>query len=169
MIWNSDVECKDAAELRQQQTKDLVKLIEKVYEKVPFYKKKIDEHGVKPVDIQLVVVLGIGDGGFEDLFHFPRDPPFGKPQIGQRRLAILAANALGHEIELAPARAQVLGVRHRLVVAEPPFGRFLAHAQPLRAFLSAACPKNVRVGENSPNLWPTMFSVTRTGTNLWPL
>jgi phenylacetate-CoA ligase len=52
MIWNSDVECKDAAELRQQQTKDLVKLIEKVYAKVPFYKKKIDEHGVKPADIQ---------------------------------------------------------------------------------------------------------------------
>ena len=33
----------------------------------------------------------------------------------------------------------------------------------------AACPLNVRVGENSPNLWPTMFSVTYTGINFLPL
>jgi hypothetical protein len=30
-------------------------------------------------------------------------------------------------------------------------------------------PWKVRVGANSPNLWPTMFSVTKTGTNLRPL
>lgn len=52
MIWNSDVESKGAAELRQQQTKDLVKLVERLYERVPFYRKKIDEKGVKPGDIQ---------------------------------------------------------------------------------------------------------------------
>src|SRR5687767_735368 len=37
------------------------------------------------------------------------------------------------------------------------------------AFLSPEWPWNVRVGANSPNLWPTMFSVTITGTCLWPL
>src|SRR4051812_29033108 len=36
-------------------------------------------------------------------------------------------------------------------------------------FLSPECPWNVRVGANSPSLWPTMFSVTNTGTNLRPL
>src|SRR3954470_9776576 len=31
------------------------------------------------------------------------------------------------------------------------------------------CPLNVRVGENSPSLCPTMFSVTYTGMNFLPL
>src|SRR5258708_34544460 len=33
----------------------------------------------------------------------------------------------------------------------------------------AECPRNWRVGENSPSLCPTMFSVTYTGMNLRPL
>ena len=45
----------------------------------------------------------------------------------------------------------------------------LAHRQPRFAFLSDECPVKVRVGENSPNLWPTMFSVTCTGMNFCPL
>ena len=39
-------------------------------------------------------------------------------------------------------------------------------ASPLR---SPECTKKVRVGENSPSLWPTMFSVTKTGINFLPL
>src|ERR1700686_764850 len=37
------------------------------------------------------------------------------------------------------------------------------------AFLSPVWPWKVRVGANSPSLWPTMFSVTNTGMNLRPL
>jgi hypothetical protein len=33
----------------------------------------------------------------------------------------------------------------------------------------ALCPLNVRVGENSPSLCPTIFSVTYTGMNFFPL
>ena len=33
----------------------------------------------------------------------------------------------------------------------------------------AECPLKVRVAANSPSLWPTMFSVTYTGTNFFPL
>src|SRR5690606_27333450 len=36
-------------------------------------------------------------------------------------------------------------------------------------FLSAAWPLNVRVSANSPSLWPTMFSLTYTGTCWRPL
>ncbi len=31
------------------------------------------------------------------------------------------------------------------------------------------CILNILVGENSPSLWPTMFSETKTGINLLPL
>ncbi|OFV92460.1 MAG: hypothetical protein A3H95_17690 [Acidobacteria bacterium RIFCSPLOWO2_02_FULL_64_15] len=30
-------------------------------------------------------------------------------------------------------------------------------------------PLKIRVGANSPSLWPTMFSVTYTGMNFFPL
>ena len=39
----------------------------------------------------------------------------------------------------------------------------------MATFFSAGWPLKVRVGENSPSLWPTMFSVTNTGMNLRPL
>src|SRR6478736_9424010 len=48
----------------------------------------------------------------------------------------------------------------------------ITHHYFLFAIFSAfvpGCPLNVRVGENSPSLWPTMFSVTYTGTNFFPL
>src|SRR6185369_14675273 len=39
----------------------------------------------------------------------------------------------------------------------------------LATFFSAEWPMKVRVGANSPSLWPTMFSVTNTGMNFRPL
>lgn len=52
MIWNPDVECRSHAELKEQQLRDLVGLVERVYRNVPFYKRKFDEAGVNPADIQ---------------------------------------------------------------------------------------------------------------------
>src|SRR3990167_4960889 len=49
-----------------------------------------------------------------------------------------------------------------VVVIMPPY--FLT-----AAFLSAACPLNVRVNENSPSLCPTMFSDMYTGICCLPL
>src|SRR5438034_7976602 len=40
---------------------------------------------------------------------------------------------------------------------------------PVVRFVIPLWARNVRVGENSPSLCPTMFSVTYTGTNLLPL
>ena len=31
---------------------------------------------------------------------------------------------------------------------------------------TSPCPLNVLVGENSPSVWPTISSVTKTGTNI---
>lgn len=51
MIFNSDVETKDPADLEKQQLDSLVRLVERVYNKVPFYRKKFDAAGVAPGDI----------------------------------------------------------------------------------------------------------------------
>jgi len=52
MIWNPEVECRGEAELREQQLRDLTELVQRVYKNVPFYRKKFDEAGVSPADIQ---------------------------------------------------------------------------------------------------------------------
>ena len=54
------------------------------------------------------------------------------------------------------------------LLASSRFGR-RAPPAPWRTFFSAEWPWKVRVGANSPSLWPTMFSVTNTGMNLRPL
>lgn len=52
MIFNEEVECMDTGGMKALQTQRLKKLVAYVYEKVPFYKKKFDDVGVKPSDIQ---------------------------------------------------------------------------------------------------------------------
>src|SRR6185503_183810 len=66
--------------------------------------------------------------------------------------------------------------RVRLPVLQPlRFTYPLAGAAGAAAAVAAAfsvfvvCPLNCRVKENSPSLWPTMFSVTYTGMNFFPL
>ena len=83
------------------------------------------------------------------------------------RSDLLAADRLRHQIELARGDADVAADRHRLMVGENARAGFLAH-QALFAFLSPPpeWPWKVRVGENSPSLWPTMSSVTSTGNVL---
>ena len=108
-------------------------------------------------------------------------------QVGQRHVHLLAADQLRDEVELLRGNPQVPHHRSRLGLAQHPLPLCLAHvtspsiclpALPqavdaagfaLTAFLSPLCEWNVRVGENSPNLWPIMSSVTFTGTNFCPL
>ena len=52
MIWNAEAESADPKEQRKVQLDRLRKLVETVYKRVPFYKRKLDEAGVKPGDIQ---------------------------------------------------------------------------------------------------------------------
>lgn len=52
MIWNPDAELAEHRDMRQHQLESLRKLVEHVYNKVPFYKKKFDEAGVRPEDIK---------------------------------------------------------------------------------------------------------------------
>lgn len=54
MIWNKEMECMENAEKRALQGERLVKLVKYVYDNVEFYRKRMDEYGVKPEDIHTI-------------------------------------------------------------------------------------------------------------------
>ena len=53
-IWNPSKECMEREEMRKLQGKRLRKLVDKVYHNVPFYRKKMQEMGVMPEDIETI-------------------------------------------------------------------------------------------------------------------
>jgi phenylacetate-CoA ligase len=58
MIWNSDFESQSPAARERHHAEKLGRLVDVLYRRVPFYRKKMTANGVKPQDIQ-----GIGDIG----------------------------------------------------------------------------------------------------------
>ncbi|MHB9056453.1 MAG: phenylacetate--CoA ligase family protein [Paludibacteraceae bacterium] len=53
-IWNKEIECMPRAEMRELQNKRLREVVERVYNNVAFYSKRMDEAGVKPEDIRTI-------------------------------------------------------------------------------------------------------------------
>lgn len=51
MIWNESIECMDRTGLRKIQSIRLKKIVEHVYHNTPFYRKKMQELGITPDDI----------------------------------------------------------------------------------------------------------------------
>ncbi len=51
MIWNENIECMDRESLRKIQSIRLKKIVEHVYHNTPFYRKKMQELGLTPDDI----------------------------------------------------------------------------------------------------------------------
>jgi len=51
-MWNPEIETLSREEMRRLQLKRLQEVVSRAYNKVPFYKRKFDEKGVKPDDIQ---------------------------------------------------------------------------------------------------------------------
>src|ERR1700736_2920967 len=111
------------------------------------------------VDIEIMIVLGVGNRRFQALLDVDRDPLARKLQVGERSRSLPAADQLRHQIELLRAHPQHPGDRLGLVIREAPFALWFAHRlspQAFLAFLSPEWPWKVRVGENSPNLCPTI-------------
>ncbi len=54
MIWNESIECMDRETLRKLQGIRLKKTVEHVYHNTPFYRKKMQEMGITPDDIQSI-------------------------------------------------------------------------------------------------------------------
>ncbi len=48
------MECMDRESMRKLQTERLVKTVKTCYEKVPFYRRKMDKMGIKPEDIKSI-------------------------------------------------------------------------------------------------------------------
>ena len=51
-FWDKEMECIPEKDLRRLQLERLKKVVNYVYEKVPYYRKKFEEKGVKPEDIK---------------------------------------------------------------------------------------------------------------------
>ncbi len=54
MIWNTEFETMSREKLRDVQSERLIKLVEKAYNNNDFYRKKMDDKGVKPSDIKSI-------------------------------------------------------------------------------------------------------------------
>lgn len=61
MIWNPEAECMSRDRMSQLQGDKLKKIVRHAYDNSPFYKKKFDQHGVHPDDIN----------GIEDIVKLP--------------------------------------------------------------------------------------------------
>ena len=61
MIWNENIECMDRDQMRELQSSRLKEMAEYVYHNTPFYRKKFQEMGLEPGDIQ----------GLDDLHKLP--------------------------------------------------------------------------------------------------
>ncbi len=54
MFWNKDIECADREAIRGLQNRRFVQMVERMYNNVPFYRKKFDSLGIKPSDIKSI-------------------------------------------------------------------------------------------------------------------
>lgn len=54
MIWNKDIECMSRDNMRKLQSERLRELVQRVYNNVSFYRKRMDEADVKPSDIKSI-------------------------------------------------------------------------------------------------------------------
>jgi len=121
----------------------------------------------KIVDVEVVIVLGVGDRRFQALAHVFGDALARELQVGERARDLLAADHLRDQVQLSSRAADGVADGERFLVAHLAGCSLLAHQR--LPFLSEAWPWNVRVGANSPSFMPTMSSLTDTGTNLRPL
>ena len=91
MLWNREIETMPREQLRALQGERLRKAVAYAYERVPFYRRRLDEAGVRPDDIR----------GLDDLDELPfttkadlRDHyPFGLFAVPQREVARIHASS----------------------------------------------------------------------------
>mgnify|MGYP001806248717 CR=1 FL=1 len=91
MIWDKDIECADREKLREIQSKRLVKMVERVYNNVPFYRNKLKEKGIEPGDIKGIDQLK--DLPFTLKYDLRDNYPFGLFSAPQSEIVRLHASS----------------------------------------------------------------------------
>lgn len=54
MIFNPEIECMSREKMRELQSERLIATVKRCYENVPFYRKKMDQKGIRPEDIKSI-------------------------------------------------------------------------------------------------------------------
>src|SRR6202011_5926163 len=78
-------------------------------------------------DLEVMIVLGIGDRGLQTLLDVDSDSLARELQVGERGGSLPAADQLRDKIELLRAHPQHAGDRLGLVIREAPFAVWFAH------------------------------------------
>ena len=91
MIHNPAIECMDRESMRKLQSERLIKTVKTCYEKVPFYKKKMDELGVKPEDIKSID--DITKLPFTTKYDLRDEYPFGLQAVPREEIVRLHASS----------------------------------------------------------------------------
>ena len=84
MIWNPSIECMDREQLREIQSKRLVKIVDYVYHNTPFYRSKFQEMGLVPEDIKSID--DIAKLPFTDKLDLRDNYPFGLAAVPMSHL-----------------------------------------------------------------------------------
>lgn len=84
MIWNEEAECMGSVEKEKKQFERLKDTVKRAYENVPFYKKKLDDAGVLPEDIQ--ALADIEKLPFTTKTDLRDDYPFGMFAVGESEI-----------------------------------------------------------------------------------
>src|SRR5712671_1725934 len=111
---------------------------------VTFDNERLADKGLRDdqiVDIEIVVVFSVGDGGLQALLDVARYPLAREFQIGERGRSLLAADQPRHKIELLRTYPQHPGNRLGFVVGECPFVLCLAHRYRLTNLPPAPVPQ----------------------------
>ena len=91
MIWNENIECMDRDQLREIQSRRLVKMAEYVYHNTPFYRRKFQEMGLEPGDIKNID--DITKLPFTDKIDLRDNYPFGLAAVPMSQIVRIHASS----------------------------------------------------------------------------
>ncbi len=90
-IWDPQAECMSEDERAKVQSERLIKCVNRMYEHVPYYRKRMDEKGVTPGDIKSIEDLP--KLPFTDKFDFRDNYPFGTLAVPREELVRVHASS----------------------------------------------------------------------------